>query len=133
MKKKYYTLDEANAVLPQVRRMVAKIKHAEETQQEKQKAFSEIMLAIAQNGGDIPLSYISQLEKALGRAGLMMQKLMEELQTKFNCEVKGIQPMLVDFYSQRDGREVYLCWKEGEDEVSHWHDLDSGFAGRRPI
>jgi hypothetical protein len=40
---------------------------------------------------------------------------------------------LCDFPHQRDGRVVYLCWKQDEEEVSWWHDLDSGFAGRQPI
>ena len=42
-------------------------------------------------------------------------------------------PELCDFYSIMDGREVFLCWRLGETEVSHWHDLDSGFTGRHPL
>ena len=40
---------------------------------------------------------------------------------------------LVDFPSLRDGREVYLCWQEGEDEIGFWHEPDAGFGGRRPL
>jgi hypothetical protein len=40
---------------------------------------------------------------------------------------------LVDFPSLRDGREIFLCWQEGEDEVAFWHEVDAGFAGRRPL
>jgi len=40
---------------------------------------------------------------------------------------------LVDFPSRLDGREVYLCWRFGEDEIAHWHELDAGFAGRQKI
>lgn len=47
-------------------------------------------------------------------------------------EVKAIEG-LVDFHSRRDGRVVYLCWKYPEDEIRWWHELDAGFAGRRPI
>jgi hypothetical protein len=39
----------------------------------------------------------------------------------------------VDFYGRRDGEVVYLCWRDGEDRVAHWHTLGSGFAGRRPL
>ncbi|HXH22965.1 MAG TPA: DUF2203 domain-containing protein, partial [Dehalococcoidia bacterium] len=48
-------------------------------------------------------------------------------------EVKGIEQGLVDFPSLREGRTVYLCWRLGEDEVAWWHDVDAGFAGRRPL
>lgn len=40
---------------------------------------------------------------------------------------------LVDFIHVRDGREVNLCWKFGEDAVRHWHGLDEGYANRRPL
>jgi hypothetical protein len=39
----------------------------------------------------------------------------------------------VDFPALRDGREVYLCWQEGEDEITHWHEIDAGFAGREEL
>jgi hypothetical protein len=66
------------------------------------------------------------------------QKLVEKIQTKLQplldmgIEVKAIYG-LVDFRALRNGKTVYLCWKYGEEEVGHWHELDAGFAGRRPI
>ncbi len=49
-------------------------------------------------------------------------------------EVKDPDRGLVDFRAMRRGREVYLCWRLGEgDRIRFWHDLDSGFAGRRAI
>ncbi|MDE0506470.1 MAG: DUF2203 domain-containing protein [Candidatus Poribacteria bacterium] len=47
--------------------------------------------------------------------------------------IKNIDPGLVDFPHLRDGREVYLCWQFGEDEIRYWHDVDAGFAGRQPL
>jgi hypothetical protein len=49
------------------------------------------------------------------------------------CEVKGIREGLVDFPSLREGREVYLCWRMPEKEILFWHDLNTGFSGRKPI
>ena len=46
---------------------------------------------------------------------------------------KGIEAGLVDFYGLRDDRLVYLCWRLGEERITHWHDLDAGVDGRRPI
>jgi hypothetical protein len=47
--------------------------------------------------------------------------------------VKDVDEGLVDFLGKRNGREIYLCWKYGEDDIDYWHDLTSGFAGRQPI
>ncbi len=52
---------------------------------------------------------------------------------KLGVELKGAHNGLCDFPSQKDGREVYLCWKLGEEEVTHWHELHAGFSGRQPI
>jgi hypothetical protein len=48
-------------------------------------------------------------------------------------QLKDINTGLIDFLSERDGREVYLCWRFDEPRVAHWHDLDAGFAGRQPL
>ena len=50
-----------------------------------------------------------------------------------NDKLESVQQGLVDFPSIREGREVYLCWLEGEQEIGYWHDVDAGFAGRQPL
>ncbi|QID33349.1 DUF2203 domain-containing protein [Pampinifervens florentissimum] len=47
--------------------------------------------------------------------------------------IKGIDPILVDFLSFHQNRYIWLCWKEDEDTLMYWHELDEGFAGRKPI
>jgi len=49
------------------------------------------------------------------------------------CVVKGIDVGLLDFPSMRDGRPVYLCWKAGESEITHWHGTDESFVDRKPL
>jgi hypothetical protein len=56
-----------------------------------------------------------------------------ELIAASGAELKDINSGLLDFRSQREGREVYLCWRYGEGEIRFWHDLDAGFAGRQPL
>lgn len=51
----------------------------------------------------------------------------------YGCLVKDIDLGLIDFPSVREGRAVYLCWKAGEDRISHWHAMDEGFADRKPF
>jgi Uncharacterized conserved protein len=47
--------------------------------------------------------------------------------------IKGIDPILVDFLSFHKNRYIWLCWKEDEDTIMYWHELNEGFAGRKPI
>jgi hypothetical protein len=49
------------------------------------------------------------------------------------CVFKGFEAGLVDFYSLREDRPVFLCWRLGEDRIRYWHEIDSGFSGRQPI
>ncbi|HID66229.1 MAG TPA: DUF2203 family protein, partial [Aquificaceae bacterium] len=47
--------------------------------------------------------------------------------------IKGIEPLLVDFLSEYNGRYIWLCWKEDEETIMYWHELSEGFAGRKPV
>jgi len=48
--------------------------------------------------------------------------------------IKGIEEGLIDFPALREnGEEVFLCWRDGEDDIGFWHSLDGGFRGRRPL
>lgn len=51
----------------------------------------------------------------------------------YGCIVKDIDLGLIDFPSMREGRAVYLCWKAGEDAITHWHGMDEGFSERKPL
>jgi len=52
---------------------------------------------------------------------------------ELGIEVKDPEKGLIDFYSRRDGRVVYLCYLLGEPELAFWHELQAGFAGRQPL
>ena len=69
-----------------------------------------------------------KLEKFLDR----LQVLVDEL-SNAGVELKDFQMGLVDFIGRHQGRDVYLCWKLGEASITHWHELDAGFAGRQPV
>ena len=75
---------------------------------------------------------LAQIEQELKLSHQQLQAYAEEL-IELGLEPKGGPEGLVDFPSEMDGRLVYLCWKIGEPEVAHWHDLDAGFAGRQPL
>ena len=62
-----------------------------------------------------------------------IEALLREV-AEFGVEVKDPDRGLIDFRSERRGRELYLCWQLGEgSRITFWHDLESGFAGRKII
>ena len=61
-----------------------------------------------------------------------MKDYEKELRT-LQIELKDYVTGLIDFPCWMDGREVYLCWRLGEPDVGHWHEIDAGFAGRHKL
>jgi len=68
----------------------------------------------------------------VARATLVLQRSVAQLHGA-DIVVRDLGRGLVDFPAIRDGVEVYLCWLVDEDEIGFWHDLDTGFGGRRPL
>jgi hypothetical protein len=69
----------------------------------------------------------------VSEAFLALRSALVELQ-EMEIVLRDLERGLVDFPTLRDGREVYLCWVEREeDAIGYWHDLDAGFAGRQPL
>ena len=73
-----------------------------------------------------------QVEEELEKEVAQLQEFIQELEN-LGVELKDISRGLVDFLGLIDGRDVYLCWLLGEEEVGHWHELDAGFAGRHSL
>ncbi|MFN3870959.1 MAG: DUF2203 domain-containing protein [Aquificaceae bacterium] len=61
-----------------------------------------------------------------------IRRLFQKIET-LGGVIKGIDPILVDFLSFHQNRYIWLCWKEDEDTIMYWHELDEGFVGRKPI
>jgi hypothetical protein len=121
---RHYTLDEANAALPEVIDRIQRLRAAREglTDREAREALDE---AAPMNGGGEPGRVVSE-------AFLQLRSALHELQ-EMEVVLRDLDRGLVDFPAVRDGREVYLCWEEGEDEIAFWHDPESGYAGREPL
>jgi hypothetical protein len=124
---KLFTVEEANALLPAVRRVVEKIRAAHARVAASQEAARAAAAGAQLGGGGMPggADYIRALTALAGRVGQL-----EEM----GVQLKDYERGLVDFPSLRDGRLVLLCWEWGEgDRIEWWHDPEAGFAGRRPL
>jgi hypothetical protein len=123
--KKLFTLDEANAFVPQLLDLVPKIQKLSVSLNTNFPDIKNARDKANWNGGsDQGVDYLNTVLKYND----MMHKIQE-----VGCEVKGIREGLIDFPSLREGREVYLCWRMPEKEILFWHDLNAGFSGRKPI
>ncbi|HEY7691485.1 MAG TPA: DUF2203 domain-containing protein [Gaiellaceae bacterium] len=127
-----FTPDEANALLPTVRPLVEQMVEAKRALDEAQAGADEVSRRISGNGGGLPPARLAELHDQVARRATELARVLDEIQAQ-GVIVKDLDSGLVDFPSVREGREVLLCWRLGEDEVAFWHGYDEGFAGRRPI
>ena len=122
---RFFTLDEANSTLALIHPLLGEIMEIRQAILEKQPEVWPVLAKAAGNGGSLAAS---QVEHEFTR----LNQLVHRVQAT-GAVLKDLDLGLIDFPAQRNGREVYLCWKFGEDQIRYWHDLDSGFAGRQPL
>jgi hypothetical protein len=121
---RHYTVDQANAALPWVAERLERLRTARAAfaDEEAREALGE---ATPGNGGGEPGRVVSE-------AFLELQAAAAELDA-VEVVVRDLDRGLVDFPAVREGKEVYLCWEDGEDEIGYWHDVDAGFSGRQAL
>ncbi len=122
---KYYTPKEANDALTIVRPMLKELMEIGERIRAHQPEYWSVVQKSAGNGGNPALS---KLLPDFDR----LDALMHEIQD-MDIEVKDLSIGLIDFFALHDEREVYLCWKYGEDRIQFWHEINAGFQGRELI
>jgi hypothetical protein len=127
---KLFTIDEANRTLPLVRRIVHDLLD-EYPRWRQAVARFEIITGGARADWGETRDLVAARDAVIGHAARINQYL-QELES-VGCVFKGFDAGLVDFYTLREDRVVFLCWRLGEDRVTHWHELDAGFGGRQPI
>jgi hypothetical protein len=131
-KKKYFTVAEANARLPLVRAIVQDIVALAQDLRERHERLARVQ---PPPRGAIGEAYQEELCHAQAEFDRQQERIGEyerELRD-LGVELKDPYTGLVDFPARLDDREVYLCWRLGEAEVSYWHDLEAGFAGRQRL
>lgn len=115
---RFFTFEEASALLPEARQRIEYV--AEISRQ-------MVRIASAMRAGDQSAGLAEA--KALDARAHEAMTWFEE----HGVLVKGVAPAILDFPALRAGRVVLLCWREGEERISWWHELDGGYLGRNPI
>ncbi len=124
---KLFTIEEANALLPSVRRILRRIQRSRKRLSVHSQVAKLAAEAAEQGGGGMEdgVLYATILTNFAAE--------MAELEA-LGVQLKDFDRGLVDFPSLREGRVVLLCWQLGEgDQLEWWHDMDAGFAGRTPL
>ena len=119
---KKYSVEEANDLLPYLAPTLVELRDVYE---EAARIRSAMARSAAGNGWS---KKREKWSRKLARVAELVGRLQE-----WEVILRDVDAGLVDFISVRDGRTILLCWKLGEEEVSHWHSPEDGFGGRRPL
>jgi len=122
---KYFTLQEANETLTVIRPMIDEIQSIRQKILAHRPEVWPVVEKAAGNGGSLAASKLVQEFERL-------DQLVHQVQNT-GAQFKDINLGLLDFPALRNGREVYFCWKYGEEDIAFWHEIKAGYAGRKRI
>ena len=122
---KHYTRDEARALLPQIRGWLGQMQGIRERLKIVEDRVTQLLASGSDAAGG---SSVNEQIKLL--AGL--QEVAQEFSRR-EIQIKDVGRGLLDFPALIGGKEVFLCWEQDEEDIEHWHDLDTGFAGRERL
>lgn len=121
---KHYTREEAQALLPQVRKWLHQLERSRDRLLTYDKRLSALMEPGRDAGGDLVNSWVRTIAE--------FRRVMDEFQRR-EILIKDVDRGLIDFPAIIGGREVFLCWEKDEDDIEFWHELDTGYAGRERL
>lgn len=125
MPARYFTMEEANDLLVEIRplmeQLLARRAKAARISNNAKDLFSDLRADV---GGPILTELTFDFE--------VIEGLIAKIQG-YGCVIKDLNAGLLDFLAERNGREVYLCWRFGEEKIEFYHELHKGFQARRPF
>ncbi len=122
---KHFSIAEANQLLQKIRPMLDEVVSIYQEIMAHQPDLWPAIERSAGNGGNPTLSRVAE---SFDRLDALLLRIQDT-----GAIVKDIASGLLDFPAMRGGQEVYLCWKHGESSIEFWHDIEAGFAGRKPM
>jgi hypothetical protein len=133
MAEKYFKREEAEALLPLIGRCLRQARDSKEQVEGLDRELSQASARIMVLGGSLPAyGKLAATREQREKLVAQLQEAVNQIQ-ETGCVVKDLDEGLVDFPALREGEEVYLCWKLGEERIAYWHGMEEGFAGRKPL
>jgi hypothetical protein len=130
---RYFSLEQASRLLPEVERLLRLAIHARSVYEEADQAIESLQERVRTMGGVVvDISKARQLQESREDGAQCLREAIDSI-TELGVQVKDLDTGLVDFPATYRGEEVLLCWRLGEPRIGHWHGPDAGFRGRRPI
>ena len=138
MKRRVFTVGEANALLPHMREVLSRILElrgvvGERTDQLK--ILDVIWGRKVAKESNPDHETFKKHRRAIGEAVEEIERLIREeiLALGVRFPPGGLEHGLLDFPTTLDGRQIYLCWRASEPEIVAWHEVEGGFDGRKPL
>ncbi len=121
---KHYTRDEAQALLPQIREWLVALRRLQQTLEKSEKRLN----GLKADGGGAGGALVNEWTRTLADINDIFRAFQRR-----EVQIKDLDRGLIDFPALIGGREVFLCWEEGEEDIEFWHELDAGYAGREKL
>jgi hypothetical protein len=125
-----FTLEEAERTLPLLRRILTDLRAEYRTWQEALADYE--LLSGGVRAQDEESEELIAARRAVTQSADRITDYLEEIEA-VGCLFKGFEAGLVDFYTLREDRLVFLCWQVEEPHITHWHEVEAGYAGRQPV
>ena len=122
--KKHYTREEARELLPLIRQWLQQMAQRRAELEKVERRLGGLMAPGSDLGGGLVNTWVRTL--------VALNELLLEFARR-EIQLKSLDRGLVDVPAIIDGREVFLCWEQDEEDVEFWHELDGGYAGRERV
>ena len=128
MPKKHFTVESAQRQLPKIRKSLSRLQNLKNAID----AIVSVRIDPKEIDYDELIETNTKLSKEFHKLSYEFYKELEKLE-KTGCVLKDLEQGLVDFYCKFEGRNIFLCWKLGEERIKAWHEVDDGFMGRKKL
>ena len=132
MDQRYFTVEEANEALADVRPLTEELVAHRRALVELQERQAAVTTRIAGNGGNVEPSELQEVQGMLDEAVAGIARCVARIH-ELGALVKDLDDGLVDFPARRGDEDVLLCWRLGEDAIEFWHGPDEGYSGRKAL